>query len=232
MRRTVLMLGSLALFAGVLVTLRSRRGEPAYSRSHPLSILAPPPPAGWEVRDTPIGATAGSAEAAIRALNFDDYVYRTYRSGGLVVRVYAAYWSPGRMDPSLISIHIPDICWVGSGATLVDSEDGRILPGAGGSLLPGNFRVFEFPHGREEVVYWHCVRGTPLSAAAPDSLPLSERLRAFGRTLLGTSFGLAPADQVFVRISTNRTIAEVVASDLWPVLTASLRPSGIAGPAR
>jgi hypothetical protein len=35
-------------------------------------------------------------------------------------------------------------------------------------------------------------------------------------------------DQLFVRISTNETIDAVVHSDLWPMLVASLGPTGIA----
>jgi len=45
-----------------------------------------------------------------------------------------------------------------------------------------------------------------------------------------TRFGFAPREQIFVRISTNRTIDELVTSDLWPELASSLIQIGILEP--
>jgi hypothetical protein len=232
MRRTALWAALLALLAGIAVTLFAPAGVASYSPSHPFATLAPVAPPGWEAQDTPLAATELSAGETVRLLDFDDFFYKTYRKGNLEVRVYAAYWTPGRLDPSLVEGHIPDICWVSAGGTLVERDDSRVLAGFGHQVFrPARFRVFEFPHGREEVVFWHCFGGKPVRLADLEASPLLGRLQRFEQTLRLTGFGLAPQEQVFVRISTNRTIAELVSSDLWPALTASLLHSGIFEPA-
>jgi hypothetical protein len=183
------------------------------------------------VRDTPLGATEWSAGEAARALDFDDYFYKTYRSGDMEVRVYAAYWAPGRLDPALVGAHTPDACWVGAGGTMVERDDSRVLLGVGERVVrPACFRIFEFPHGREEVVFWHCFGGNPVRLPDQEASPLLGRLRRFAKSLRLTAFGFAPREQIFVRISTNRTIDELVRSDLWPRMI-SLLPAGIFEPA-
>lgn len=232
MRRIALWTAFFALAAGIAVTLRPRTGVASFSRSHPFAALAPAAPPGWEVRDTPLGATELAAGEAARTLNFDDYFFKTYRKGAMEVGVYAAYWTPGRLDPALVAGHTPDACWVGAGGTIVEGDDSRVLPGFGNRVLrPAYFRVFEFPRSREEVVFWHCFGGRPVRFADQVGSPLLGRLRGFEQTLGLTAFGLAPQEQIFVRISTNRTIDELVRSDLWPGLTSSLLPSGIFEPA-
>jgi hypothetical protein len=144
------------------------------------------------------------------------------------VRVYAAYWLPGHLDPTQVTNHTPDICWVSEGGTIVERDDGRMLPGYGNIVFrPASFRVFEFPRGREEVVFWYGLGGKTIQFADLETSPLIGRLRRFGQTLQLTLSGLAAQEQIFVRISTNRTIDEVIRSDLWPGLTSTLRRSGI-----
>jgi hypothetical protein len=221
----------LALVAAIAATLHPRPGAASFSRTHPFAVLAPGAPPGWEVRDTPLGATELSAGEAARTLYFDDFFYRTYTKGEMEVRVYAAYWAPGRLDPALVAGHSPDVCWVGAGAAMVERDDSRVLPGfANRALRPASFRIFEFSHGREEVVFWHSFGGKPIRFADfsdQTTAPLLGRLRRFTQTLSLTAFGLAPQEQIFVRISTNRTIDELVRSDLWPRLTSLLLQCGI-----
>jgi hypothetical protein len=232
MRRAALWAAFLALLAGVAVTLRSRIGVSSFSRAHPFGALAPVAPPGWEVRDTPLGATELASGEAARTLDFDDFFYKTYAKGALAVRVYAAYWTPGRLDPAMVAGHTPDACWVGAGGTIIERDDARVLPGFGNRVFrPACFRVFEFPHGREEVVFWLCVAGKPVRFADLERSYLLGRLSRFVQTLRLTAFGLAPQEQIFVRISTNRTFDEVVSSDLWPPLTSSFARSGIFEPA-
>jgi len=231
-RRIALWASFLALVAGIAVTLLSRHGVASYSRSHPFATLAPAAPRGWEVRDTPLGATELAAGEAARTLNFDDFFYKTYSRGEMDVRVYAAYWSPGRIDPALVAAHSPDVCWVNAGGAIVDRDDNRMLTAPGKrALWPASFRVFEFPRGREEVIFWHCVGDKTVRFADQDSSPLMGRLQRFEKTMDLTAFGLAPQEQVFIRISTNRTIDELVRSDLWPALTSSMQEIGIFGKA-
>ena len=232
MRQIALWTAFLALATGIAVSLRPRTGVISFSRSHPFATLAPVAPPSWEVQDTPLGATERSSDQAARTLDFDDFFYKTYKKAEMEVGVYAAYWAPGRLDPALVAGHRPDVCWVGAGGTIVEHDDSRVLPSFGNRVLrPARFRVFEFPQGREEVVFWHCVGGREVRFADQEISPLRGRLQVFGKTLGLTAFGFAPQEQIFVRISTNRTIDELVRSDLWPRLMSSLLPSGIFEPA-
>jgi hypothetical protein len=173
------------------------------------------------------------SEEVSRTLKFDDFFYKTYRKGSTEVRVYAAYWAPKRLDPEIVARHTPDVCWVGAGGTIVERDDGRVLPGPGTRVLrPAYFRVFEFPLSTEQVVFWHLLGQVPVQSADQEGKSLIGRLRLFKQSLDLTAFGLRPQEQMFVRISTNGTIGDLVRSDLWPSLVASLAPSGIVGPAR
>ena len=119
-----------------------------------------------------------------------------------------------------------------AGGTIVEHDNSRVLTSFGNRVLrPARFRVFEFPQGREEVVFWYFFGGKPVQFADQETSPLIGRLRRFKKMLSLTAFGLAPKEQIFIRISTNRTIDELVRSDLWPGLTSSLRGSGILEPA-
>jgi hypothetical protein len=108
-RRIALWAAFLALMAGIAFTLRSQIGVASFSRSHPFAMLAPVAPPGWDVQDTPLGATELSAGEAARTLNFDYFFYKTYRRGNMEVRGYAAYWAPGRLDPAKVAAHTPMI---------------------------------------------------------------------------------------------------------------------------
>ena len=229
-RRIALCAAFLALAAGIGVSLCTRTGPTSYAQTLRVATLAPPAPVGWSAQDTPLGATELSAGSAVRVLNFDDFIYRTYRRGALTVRVYAAYWKPGRMDPTLVASHTPDACWVASGGAIVVADNHRVLPAAGNrSLLPAQYRIFEFPRGREEVVFWYTLGGQPVGFADQQQSPFLGRILRLGQVLHLTGYGLAPRDQLLVRISTDRTIEELIRSDLWPALSASLLRSGLGG---
>ena len=230
-RRIALWAAFLALAAVIGVILCRPPAVVSFSPSKPFTAIAPEPPAGWTVRDTPLGPTELAAGEAAHTLNFDAYFCKTYERDGMEVTVYAAYWTPGRLDPSLVDGHIPDVCWVGAGGSIVESDERRVVPGPGGqSSLPARFRVFEFPRNREEVVFWHCVGGKAVWLEDQKASPLFGRLRRFGQILRITGFGLSPQEQVFVRISTNRTLRELLMSDLWPAFASFLGRSGLLEP--
>ncbi len=231
MRRIALWTAFLALLAGITVTLRPRNSFASFSRSHPFGALAPVAPSGWEVQDTPLGATEFSAGETARTLYFNDFFYKTYTKGEMRVRVYAAYWAPGRLDPSMVASHTPDECWVSAGGTIIVRDDRRVLPSFGKRVFSqAYFRAFQFSQGREEVVFWYSLGGKPNRSMVQGTSPLLAGLRFFGQALSLTRFGFAPREQIFVRISTNRTIDELVTSDLWPELASSLIQIGILEP--
>jgi hypothetical protein len=230
-RRIALWTASLALAAVIGLVLFRPAGVVSFPVSRSFARLAPEAPPGWEARDAPLGATELAAGEAAQSLNFDAFFSKVYRRGAMEVRVYAAYWTPGREDPSLVEGHIPDVCWVGAGGVVVGRDDARIVHGPGGrDSIPARFRVFEFTLRREEVVFWHLIGRRQVGLADQVSSPVLGRLHRFGQILRITSFGLSPQEQVFVRISTNRTVDELVMSDLWPAFGPLLREGGILGP--
>jgi hypothetical protein len=144
------------------------------------------------------------------------------------VRVYVAYWAPGRLDPALVWLHQPDNCWVDNGGIILKRDDARVLPTPGDRhLSPALFRVFQFPDSKEEVVFWDSVGGRPSGFQWENQSFVASRWTRFVHSLRISFFGLAPKEQLVIRISTNRTIDELVKSDLWPRLTSSLASSGI-----
>jgi hypothetical protein len=230
-RAAILTLTATTLALAVGVNLWPRAGRPSFSPSHPVSLLVPPPPRDWTARDSLLGPTEVSAGESIKTLNFTDYVYKIYSYAGMDVRVYVAYWAPGRLDPSLVWLHQPDNCWVDNGGVILKRTDARVLTnGSGGHSWPALFRVFQFPEGREEVLFWDSVGGRPSGFRWENQSFVASRWIRFVHSLRVNFFGLAPQEQLVVRISTNRTIDELVRSDLWPRITSSLAPSGIFEP--
>jgi len=200
----------------------------SFSEAHPVSLLAPTAPPGWTVKDTPLGATETSVGETIKQLDLSGYFFKTYRHGGMDVRVYVAYWAPGRMDPREVWSHQPDVCWVGNGGTILTQDDQRVLRGAeAGHTAPARFGGFEFPQGREEVVFWHLVGGKPSGFETEEVSGVVSRWRHFTNSLRLSGFGLEPKEQMEVRISTNRSIDEVMRSDLWPRLVSALSSTGV-----
>ncbi len=119
----------------------------------------PVAPAGWEVRDMPIATSGEMKRAVAEMLNYDDAVYREYRKGGRVLTVYAAYWRPYRFHPRLISIHTPDVCWVGNGWKIKSANYNYPVRISGGDAWHAQERVFEILGKNMNVLYWHILDG-------------------------------------------------------------------------
>ena len=227
LRSAVLISGTAVLFAAIGVNLRPKIGVQSFSAIHPLSVLAPKAPPGWTVKDTPLGPTEISVGDTLRTLNLSDYFFKTYHQGNMDVRVYVAYWSPGKLDSRRVWSHRPETCWVANGAIMLLGNDRRVLDGGTAArLMPASYGIFQFPQGREEEVFWHLVGGK-LSGFESENTSLISKWRHFENSLSLTGFGVAPKEQIVVRISTNRTIDDVIHCELWPFLLMSLSSSGI-----
>ena len=192
-----------------------------------------PAPIGWAVSERPVGATEAETAKAETLLQYDDAFVRTYRRGGLEVVVYVAYWLPGKMDPRLILGHTPDACWIYDGAKMISRDDRLTLPAQeGASLRPAYFRTFDWSGQKMDVVFWHILGGRPSGLSPSEAIGDNGPTPSLGSIALSvlrsSGFGTIRHDQLFVRISTNQKIDDVVHSDLWPVLVSSLGPTGIA----
>lgn len=223
------------LLVAVLVCRPIRRQAhfvPSRSVEEILDCELPP---GWLSRTLPFGDTEVANREIESVLRFSDAAFRSYKGGGLEVEVYMAYWEPGKMDPWIVSLHTPDTCWVLSGCEeLYRDNNWSSEFVALQTNHPGRMRRYRLPTGGDvEVVYWHLYGGVPSGLPIPtDQNRLLARMRELRTTLTNTQWGRIQREQVFIRISTNRTLREVAESDLWPFIESSLAPTGLTNKAR
>jgi hypothetical protein len=148
------------LAVGVSLALMPVRKAFYFEPIRPLVDWLPKSVDGWSFEDMPVAATQEVAKAVGELLNFSDGIYRVYRSGNKEIKVYVAYWEPGKMDPRLVGVHSPDVCWVGAGWKLVGEKRRRSLLGTERHALNnGHDRVFENNGHTEAVVFWHLFGG-------------------------------------------------------------------------
>jgi hypothetical protein len=140
-----------------------------------------------------------------------------------------AYWNPGAIDPIAAATHSPDLCWVNAGWR-EERHDyaNRLDDGTGRPLKIAQFRDFSTVTGvHQEVVFWHLMGGKLSGYALGPSGRLRARMPVLWESQLNVWFGFRQREQYFIRISTNRTIAELTASPLWAKLIDGLAPTGI-----
>jgi hypothetical protein len=165
---------------------------------------------GWVLIKEEIAATPEMKRAVDELLNFDDAAFFTYTRGEDRVSVYVAYWKPGMMSQRLISVHTPDVCWVGNGWE-VRRRESRVSLAARGEKTPppAEWREMRLADKTERVLFWHLVGGE----ARDLSSPIAPWYSFLTEMISG---GLQQREeQFFIRISSNRPDAgwetEVVA---------------------
>lgn len=233
LRLALAAVAGLALALAIGFYLPLARERVCFPAPHPLVAIMRPAPAGWMETDRAVGATEQETTTAAELLRYDDAFVKVYRKGSTEVIVYVAYWGPARMDPRLIVGHTPDTCWIMNGATMVSRDDRYRLAGSDGApLVPCYYRTFDWSGVKNQVVFWHLYGGRRSTMVLDNGLGNDPgapgKLAKALESLKESGFGTIRNDQVFVRISTNGTMDELVRSDLWPTLMASLRPTGIA----
>jgi hypothetical protein len=225
----------LILFAAILLVVATglqfapKQRAPFFTPPQPLEKLVPAAVPGWDVQERDMGETELVREQVIKILRYDGAFFRTYRQGNTEVGVYVAYWKPGVIDPIDAAIHSPDLCWVNAGWR-EERHDyaSRLDDGAGRSLKIAQFRDFSTAAGvHQEVVFWHLMGGKLSGYVLGPSSRWRERQPVLWRSQLDTWFGFRQREQFFIRISTNRTIAELTASPLWPEIMRGLAPTGL-----
>lgn len=206
--------GGLLLIAALAVAVPPRL-ETFYAPPTSLSEWLPPAPAGWTSMDKPIAESEEVRQAVDELLNFSDGVFRVYRKNERELSVYIAYWEPGKMDPRLVAVHSPDVCWVAGGWAMATApEHWAPRSSAGNSLGLGELRTFAHSGNTQNVVFWHLVGGLPSGF--------------MGRTVRGGSFWswekimMNPRairrEQWFIRLSTNGRLTDFEADPLWNAL--------------
>ncbi|MDX2111080.1 MAG: exosortase-associated EpsI family protein [Verrucomicrobiota bacterium] len=160
---------------------------------------------GWSVTEVPLGNTESLDTRSRAILNFDDYVFRSYRRGGREFSVYVAYWGPGKMPVRLVNAHTPDRCWTQVGFKCLDMKFNQPTEYVGGPLQPMEWRVFEINGSRLYVHFWHIVGGERhMYRDGFNDLPpvtvIFDDLYKFGLNL--------KREQFFVRITSDRPLDE------------------------
>ena len=194
--KLVLILIAAVLLVAMVVSFRSQLTPHHILANLHLVRDLPVVAGGYTITDQPIASTPEMQKAVNEMLNYDEAVFRTYSGNGISFSVYAAYWSPGRFHPRLISIHTPDVCWLGNGMTQVKADFNYQLKIDGKPLWYGQYREFTANGVQTNVVYWHILNGK-LSGYAEGPNSLSQDFFATMWRDMHEGIG----EQYFIRIS-------------------------------
>jgi hypothetical protein len=132
-------------------------------------------------------------------LNYDQAIFREYQNGSRSLSLYVAHWEPRKFHPRLISIHTPDVCWVGNGWKMEAAEYAYPVELNGGAAWPAQYREFTVNGKRTYVLYWHLMNGKLSGyASGPASANRSFLNRLWEDVREGTG------EQFFIRISSEQ----------------------------
>lgn len=172
-----------------------------------LSDMMPQQMAGWTVVNRPIADSPELLQMVEKVLNFDSALHRVYTQGNKEFTLFAAYWLPGKIHPSLVDAHTPDVCWVANGWSM------DYLPAlndvvCSDVVIPiNNHRRFYTNNQQMTVLYWH-LDGSAFrenQSVAERFLSLKQKiLRRFNQVFDSITQSARP--QLFVRISTSGEI--------------------------
>jgi exosortase len=216
-----LLAGALAL-AVTLVVFFYANTRPARHRDTPvpdLSAILPLRAEGWQV------VTTTDLYQFSDTLQTDHLAQRTYTrttdQGTDQIIVYLAYWRPGQASVSLVASHTPDACWPGSGWESIPVPEPRVQLTAGARQLPeAEARFFQSADFPQHVWFWHLYDGRPITQQNPNSP--AELLR------LAWRYGFHhDGDQLFVRVSSNRSWDAIAREPVLETLFARLQPLGL-----
>jgi exosortase/archaeosortase family protein len=183
-----------------------------------LLTLLPDHSDGWQVRTTDLYSFSGTLQTEhLAQRNYS----RNTPGGPIEIIIYVAYWRPGQAPVSLVASHTPDACWPGSGWVSVPLREPRVELVIDGRTVPAaEHRLFEAEYRPQHVWFWHLYDGRPLSYRDPYSA--IELLRMAWRYGFRRS-----GDQLFVRLSSNRTWAEIAHEPLLADFFARTRALGL-----
>jgi len=183
-----------------------------------LEQLMPPPPVGWQAKAA-TGLGALEPILATQALACRSY-WIEHPGKPTEITLYLAFWQPGQAPVSLVAAHTPDACWPGIGwVAQPESHVEDSWRVAGRSVPEAHSRVFANDGNLLHVWFWHFVGGRPLEYENPSAV--------FRLFRLALKYGFQPErEQLFVRISSNRSWAEISDEPLVAQFIENLRPYG------
>lgn len=221
----------LVVLAGaVAFNFLPRRVSERFSPSAPLAEMFPASIDGWQAVDMPLGATERESGAVQGILRSSDFVFRIYRKGDREIGLYVSYWRHGASSIVSAGGHSPDVCWVQSGWDRVGTEDEVTFEVDGFQSLPAQIRSFtNEAGGKRHVVFWHVMDGCRTGYALGDSANWLKRAPVIFDAMVRSRFGLLRAGQYFIRIDSNRPIAEIQREGVFIHLLRSSAACGIFG---
>ena len=184
-----------------------------------LFAVLPAKAAGWHVE------TSADLYQFSDTLQTDHLAQRTYSRmtalGPELVTLYLAYWRPGQASVSLVAAHTPDACWPGAGWEPLAVTTPRVQLRLDDRVLAeGEYRAFKSSLLPQNVWFWHIYDGHVISHQNPNSP--AELLR------LALRYGFRRAgDQLFVRISSNRSWENIRHEPFIESFFAHLQPLGL-----
>ena len=198
------------------------RPAPASNRAPPdLGRLLPVAAPGWTVM------TSASLYQFAEILKTSHLLERTYlRTEGsgrfTQITVYLAYWAPGQTSVSRVASHTPDACWPGAGWVAQPVKETRQATNVPGfSLAPAEHRLFtNSAEYSQNVWFWHIYDGHAINYRNPYSVPALFQL--------ALKYGFRrEGDQYFIRVSSNKSWAELAGDPLVQQIVANLAPLGL-----
>lgn len=221
-----LRIGVLFVLAGAIAIQFGARRKNSAGKGKHLNLALPAQVHGWVGRDIPLGPTETVRGAVEKTLRYDDVLNREYRSARGVVTIYAAYWGPGSMPIQLVASHTPDRCWVENGWRCEASKHQQGLVGFETTTRAGEWRIFSAPDGQKlHVQFWHLVGGEIYDYGdRSNTIPSVWRWwRDASRQVFWS-----PAEQYFIRLSSDRPFPEMVGDVGWGQLLTALAKLGLA----
>jgi hypothetical protein len=172
---------------------------------------------GWQVEDLPLAETKAARENIHSVLNYDQVVQRVFVKDGVQVLVYVAYWKPGRVSLVDAGSHNPDSCWVLAGCERLDRSHAVAAAVDRRDLLPYEHGEYRTPAGvRIQAMFWHLVNGRP-NRYEEQEVGWStgfegriDRLRLVAKDFKERGLDQR-SEQMFVRISSNKPMKELLA---------------------
>ncbi|MDR2430564.1 MAG: EpsI family protein [Puniceicoccales bacterium] len=205
----------------------------------PAMAIVPTGVPGWVSKDLPLAETEAMNEQVNKILQFDQYVYRLYKSGETEITFYIAYWLPGKVTTTDAGVHNPDACWVNSGWECTERKYGVKSMLGTREMKPFEYGVYQRKADgksfRLPVIFWHIV-GNEVNRYEAQKMGWRDGL--LGRIdrlplYLGDlkKYGLNQRrEQLFVRITSNKPFNDEFFKDADVVrLLRVLEPLGIFG---
>lgn len=190
---------AVVLAVACVVMARSFLSESAAAKHGHLIDALPQASGAWTQTEMDIASTEEMKQAVDELLNYDQAVFREYRNGARSFSLYVAHWEPRKFHPRLISIHTPDVCWVGNGWKMEAAEYAYPVALNGGEAWPAQYREFTVNGKRTYVLYWHLMNGKLSGyASGPASANLSFLNRLWEDVREGTG------EQFFIRVSSEQ----------------------------